>query len=49
MAVPNLYANQQQWAKMSKEYGEVKQLLTIENALLSLSTDIRSYQHCLPV
>jgi ATP-binding cassette subfamily F protein 3 len=27
MADPNLYANQQQWAKTSKEYGEVKQLL----------------------
>jgi ATP-binding cassette subfamily F protein 3 len=27
MADPDLYANQQQWAKTSKEYGEVKQLL----------------------
>jgi hypothetical protein len=27
MADPALYANQTQWAKTSKEYGEVKQLL----------------------
>ena len=27
LADPALYANQTQWAKTSKEYGEVKQLL----------------------